>query len=634
VTAPSFLPISFTPPKSPLEFPRQSFAEGRLAGRFGSPGLAARRFVLFGATLALTLGALVWTGSLLGVDGLAAAEIAMLALSSVLFAMIALGFLSASAGFLAMLADRASPRAQAAPTVRTAILVPVYNEDPTRVLSAVQAMHEDLDRAGVIEAYDFFVLSDTRDALAAAGEAAGLARIRARLGRAKGLYYRRRQHNTDAKAGNIADWVRQWGGAYELMLVLDADSLMSAEVNCDLTRSMEVDPRLGLLQTTPMIVGAETPFARFHQFASWLYGPMFSRGLAWWSGSEGNYWGHNAIVRVRAFAESAGLPHLPGRAPFGGHVQSHDFVEAALLRRRGWGVRMLPPTRGSYEETPPCLMEAARRDRRWCQGNLQHARLLGAAGLHWISRIHLLRGMLAYLAAPLWLATLPLGLLAWSGLGAAGGRQLLAIFLLTMSFLLGPKLMALVLALRDGAVMRQFGGAGRLMLGALAETIAAMLVAPVLMLLHAKAVAEVLLGRDSGWGAQRRDGEALAFRQAWRAHRLHVAFGVLGILGALLADWRLLAWTAPITVGLVASPVLTWLATRDDLGRALGAWRLLQTPAEAAPDPVLARAAELRGQQSAAPAFQAEVDLLLRASPAVYGAVREGERRDDALMVA
>jgi membrane glycosyltransferase len=558
----------------------------------------------------------------------------MLALSTVMFAMIALGFMSAAAGFLAMLGERAPHGRSAVPAVRTAILVPVYNEDPARVLSAVQAMHEDLDRAGAIEQYDFFVLSDTRDPLAAAEEAAGLALIRARLGRSKGLYYRRRPLNAEAKAGNIADWVRRWGGAYELMLVLDADSLMSADIILRLTRGMEADPRLGLLQTTPVIVGAETPFARLHQFASWLYGPMFSRGLAWWSGSEGNYWGHNAMVRVRAFAESAGLPHLPGRAPFGGHVQSHDFIEAALLRRRGWGVRMEPPTRGSYEETPPCLIEAARRDRRWCQGNLQHARIIGAPGLHWISRIHLLRGMLAYLAAPMWLATLPLGLFAWSRLGPAAEKDLLEIFLVTVGLLLGPKLMAIILALRDGEAARAFGGRGRLVLGAMVETLASMLTAPVLMLLHSQAVIEVLLGRDSGWGAQRRDGEALAFGEALRAHRFHVAFGLLGLGAAGMIDWGLLAWTTPVTAALILSPAFTWLATRSDLGRVLGRWRILQTPAEAAPDQILARAAELRGRRFSEPEFEAEVDLLLRAPAAVYEPAAEACEPDEARMVA
>ena len=69
-----------------------------------------------------------------------------------------------------------------------------------------------------------------------------------------------------------------------------------------------------------------------------------------------------------------------GKPPFGGHILSHDFVEAALLRRGGWAVRMADDLAGSYEDAPPNLIELAARDRRWCQGNLQHARLLGTPG--------------------------------------------------------------------------------------------------------------------------------------------------------------------------------------------------------------------------------------------------------------
>jgi membrane glycosyltransferase len=129
----------------------------------------------------------------------------------------------------------------------------------------------------------------------------------------------------------------------------------------------------------PLIVNRTSLFARVQQFASRLYGPMLSEGLAWWSGSEGNYWGHNAIIRTRAFAEQAGLPRLPGRKPFGGEILSHDFVEAALLRRGGWDVRMAPQLYGSFEECPPSLPDLIVRERRWCQGNLQHEACTGTA---------------------------------------------------------------------------------------------------------------------------------------------------------------------------------------------------------------------------------------------------------------
>ena len=195
------------------------------------------------------------------------------------------------------------------------------------------------------------------------------------------------------------------------MIVLDADSDMSAGAMITLARAMAADPKSGIIQSLPLLQNRWTPFARMTQFAGRVYGPLVAAGLSAWHGRDGNYWGHNAIIRTRAFAEACGLPELKGRKPFGGHVLSHDFVEAALIRRAGWAVYMLPGLTGSYEETPPCLIDLATRDRRWAQGNLQHMKIVGAKGLHWVSRVHLIQGIMSYLASPLWLMLLLAGLL-------------------------------------------------------------------------------------------------------------------------------------------------------------------------------------------------------------------------------
>jgi membrane glycosyltransferase len=166
---------------------------------------------------------------------------------------------------------------------------------------------------------------------------------------------------------------------------------MSGSAMVGMASIMETKPTVGLLQTVPNIIGADTFFQRWMQFSAYAYGPIASAGLLWWSGSEANFWGHNAIVRTRAFADCCGLPELPGKPPFGGLIQSHDMVEAALLRRRGWAVHMVLID-GSYEEYPPTVIDHAIRDRRWAQGNLQHLRLLDATGFHWTSRLHLLIG--------------------------------------------------------------------------------------------------------------------------------------------------------------------------------------------------------------------------------------------------
>jgi membrane glycosyltransferase len=412
--------------------------------------------------------------------------------------------------------------------------------------------------------------------------------------------------------------VETYGAGYAFMLVLDADSLMSGETIARLTAEMQADPRLGLLQTAPTVVNAETPFARLQQFASRLYGPVFARGQAWWSGAEGNYWGHNAIIRVAAFAESAGLPHLTGPKPFGGHILSHDFIEAALLRRRGWAVRTLADLCGSYEETPPTLLDTAARDRRWCQGNLQHARVLAAAGLHWVSRLHLACGIFAYLAPLLWLALVVCGAIIWPSqhltVHSREFSEVIGVFVFNLTLLAAPKAMALTLALGSPKARRGFGGAARLWLGFAVECVASMLTTPVMMLMQAIAVAEVLLGRDAGWTPQRREGVELRGRDAWRAHRGHVLLGVAGGLGALLVSKYFLMWASPVFLSLTLSALLSLHTSRPGAGRR----RLFRIPEDTSPPPVLARSLELRRAYADEASARRQIEALFRQSVPTY----------------
>ncbi len=372
--------------------------------------------LVLGSAGAMTAGAGYEMLRVLSVNGLTALGAVMVALFVLLFGWIALAFTSACAGFWSLL--RGDPRLgvdPAAPlpalSARTALLMPTYNEQPARVFATLRAMNESLHALEVADRFDIFILSDSTDPDIWIAEEAGFLALRQMGGGAGRIFYRHRPRNIGRKAGNIADWVSRFGAAYPHFLILDADSVMSGETLVRLAAAMERNARVGLIQTLPVIVGAATLFGRLQQFAAQVYGPVIAHGLAWWHGAESNYWGHNAMIRTRAFASCAGLPVLRGRAPFGGHILSHDFVEAALLRRGGWEVHMLPGLPGSFEEAPPSLTDLAIRDRRWCQGNLQHAAVLPARGLHWISRLHLLTGIGSYVAAPLWLMFLAIGLL-------------------------------------------------------------------------------------------------------------------------------------------------------------------------------------------------------------------------------
>ncbi len=598
--APAF---SLTPPGRGLRMPRQDLAlEPRRSVPAPDTGeTAPRRLIVVLGACAVGLAVTMVLLQVLGQDDLAPGVAFAIALSGLLSAWTGFGCISAAAGAWAVLSERRRRPAHFGrpdPDNRTAILLPIYNEDPGQVLAAVEAVATDLRRLGLAPLYDLFVLSDTREGAVAEAETAGVLGLAGRLSAGPQVYYRRRARNTDRKAGNIADWMASHGAGYEHMLILDADSLMAGETIAALTAAMEADPRLGLLQTTPTIVNATTPFARLQQFASRLYGPVFARGQQWWSGSEGNYWGHNAMIRVRAFAESAGLPHLRGPRPFGGHIMSHDFVEAALLRRRGWAVRTVAGLAGSYEEAPPTLLDAAARDRRWCQGNLQHLQLLRTAGLHWVSRLHLLIGAFAYLAPVLWLTLLACGAAVWpQALVREEVPRVVDLFVLSLGLLLAPKVMALGLALSSPEERRGFGGAGPLIGSFLIEIVASMLIAPVMMVMQSAAVAQVLIGRDSGWAAQRREGVELSSSDAWRAHRVHVAIGLAGAVLAFLTSPPFLMWTSPVFLSLALSAVLSLHTSRPFRP---GRWRLFQVPEDDMPPPVLSCALALRGREAAA----------------------------------
>jgi membrane glycosyltransferase len=616
-------PISYLPPEAPLAMPVQSLRQGARAVRLSiaSGSIVARRALVFGVALALSVIAAYEMYLVLAVGGLTALEAVILVLFVILFAWIALSFASMLGGLIALATGRIAPLdigAGALPAIETraALLFPTYNEEPHRVLARVQAICESVAATGKADKFDAFILSDTTDPDIFIAEEVAFLGLRARLTDAR-IYYRHRPKNDAKKAGNIAEWLQRFGGRYEHMIVLDADSLMTGGTLVRLVAAMERHPGVGLIQTFPLMVNATTPFARVQQFAGRLYGPLIAYGLAWWHGADGNYWGHNAVLRTRAFAESAGLPTLSGPRPIGGHILSHDFVEAALMRRGGWGILMAPALPGSYEESPPSLTEYAARDRRWCQGNLQHAGVLPARGLHWVTRLHLATGIGSYLAAPLWLLFLFTGILIslqaqfirpeyfpktftlYPQWPAQDPVRAAYVFAGTMALLLMPKFFGYLAMLPDRATRRGFGGALRAFLGMLAEIAISGLIAPVMMLIQSASVLQILSGRDSGWQTQRRDDGSLPLRATMRRYGWHTAFGLLLALAAYEVSYSLFAWMTPVIAGLIlAIPLAQWTAN-PAAGLGMRARKLLLTPEESDAPDILRRAnalaAEMKG---------------------------------------
>ncbi|HZB37294.1 MAG TPA: glucans biosynthesis glucosyltransferase MdoH [Beijerinckiaceae bacterium] len=620
---PAASPAPAMPPESRLEMPVQSLSRWsaqdgrRLAASdpYRAPWLA--RLFVFGGAAALTAYGAREMYEVVSVSRTTVLQYVLLLLFTLNFSWIALAFTSGLLGFLVLLRKpRPLPPLPDDLRTRTAVVMPVYNESTARTFAALEAMREEIEATGLGDHFDYVVLSDSTDPDAWIAEERAFLAWRDKLEPGARVYYRHRPKNHHRKAGNIADFVTRWGGAYDHMLVLDADSLMTGETIARLAVAMENDPDAGIIQTLPLIINRNTLFARSQQFAARVYGPVIAAGLSTWMGRDGNYWGHNAIIRTRAFAAHCGMPDLAGRPPLGGHILSHDFVEAALIRRAGWTVYMLHDLSGSYEESPPSLIDLAARDRRWCQGNLQHSRIIGSRGFKLATRQHFATGIMSYLASPFWLFQLIVGIAlvlqttyirpeyfssefslfpVWPRFDP---ERALALFGITMAVLLAPKLFGLVVFLLDAVSRRKAGGAPRLVVSAFLEIVLSALIAPILMVIQSGAVFQILLGRDTGWQPQRRDDGSIPMRDIVRRHRWHAFLGLVAGLSAFMIATSLFLWMSPTIIGLLLAIPLSWMSGRLAAGLALKRLGLLLIPEETATPPIVSRANALQAENA------------------------------------
>lgn len=532
-------------------------------------------------------------------------EAVTLGFFGLLFAWISVGFWTAVMGFLQLLIgqDRYSIAVRdgdlAGPIhadARTAIVMPIANEDVARVFAGLRASYESVRRAGTLDSFDFYVLSDSGDPDIAAAEIAAWRDLIAEVGGEGRIFYRRRRRRVKRKSGNIDDFLRRWGALYKYMIVFDADSVMSGDCVSTLVRMMESNPGAGIIQSAPRASGRDTFYARVQQFATRVYGPLFTAGLHFWQLGESHYWGHNAIIRLAPFMEHCALAPLPGKGALSGAILSHDFVEAALMRRAGWGVWIAYDLPGSYEELPPNLLDELKRDRRWCQGNLMNFKLFFVKGMHPVHRAVFLTGVMSYMSAPLWFIFLALStaLLAihtlvppiyftqsyqlapiwpqWHPLRAV------ALFSTTAVLLFAPKVLAVLRLWILGS--REYGGVFKLTASMLFEMLFSMLLAPVRMLFHTKFVTAALLGTTITWKSPPRDDSQTPWSEALRHHGLH------SVLGAVwgYAIWRLnpafFGWLAPIVVSLMLSVPVSVLSSRVKLGQRIKRLGLMVIPEE------------------------------------------------------
>lgn len=463
-------------------------------------------------------------------------------------------------------------------TVRTAVLMTLRNEVPARAFQRLDVVKQSLDATGDGAWFDYFVLSDSDDPAVAAAEEQLAAAFAARIGEPGRLTYRRRSDNAGYKAGNLRDFCERWGDRYELMLPLDADSVMSGQAILALARMMQAHPRLGILQSLVVGMPSKSAFARIFQFGMRHGMRPYTMGSAWWIGDCGPFWGHNAMVRIAPFRDHCHLPVVPGGPPLGGPVMSHDQVEATLMRRAGYEVRVLPVETGSWEENPPTMLEFARRDLRWCLGNLQYLRILDIPGLKLMSRFQLAWAILMFIGLPAWtlmIALLPLKVLEDRAVPGYPAGFAATLYVLFFAMYLSPKLagFADILLTRGGT--RRYGGTARFVASSLVEIVFAFLQGAVSSFRTTLFMVALAFGRARiGWNGQARDAHALTFATAFAGLWPHLVFG-LYIVGTLaLLSPTVLVWSLPLTAGyllaipfamLTAAPALGALLVRSGL---------------------------------------------------------------------
>ena len=558
-------------------------------------------------------------------------RVAQVLLFTLLFAWVSAGFFTAMMGFvvglrgdrhaLSLSAVRHQPlRADA----RTAIIMPICNEQVSTVFAGLRATYESLATTGASGLFDVYVLSDTSDPVVRAAELQAWGELRESLGEGARVYYRWRQLRTRRKSGNVADFCRRWGKNYRYMVVLDADSVMTGECLTTLVRLMEAHPKAGIIQTAPQACGLDTMHARAQQFAGRTTGRLFTTGMQYWQLGESHYWGHNAIIRIEPFMKHCALAPLPGTGGLSGDILSHDFVEAALMRRAGYHTWLVPDLAGSYEQQPPNLLEELKRDRRWCQGNLQNARLIAEPGLHRVHRAMLVTGAMAYASAPLWLGSVLLGAAVWLYSGRSSlilehglAVEMIALWALTLTMLLLPRALGVVSIVKKGEAAL-YGGTAALVKGALLEGGLSMLQAPVRMVAHSMFVVVALTGLKLDWKSPPREAAAVSWGDAAGGFGM-----IVGVVAALLLATLALApvaaiWLAPVALPLLLAIPLSVLTSRVGFGQRVRARQLLVTPEEVQAPAVLVQAWALAERASPAPAWNDVV-----ANPWLFDVVRK-----------
>ena len=558
--------------------------------------------LLVGGTIAAAVGFMT---KLLSLNGWGLSDTIMVALFALTMPWVALGFWNSLIGLILLRKDRdwlskiapytQNVSAEGKIKSRTAIIMPVYNEDTERVFRHLRAIKSSVDDTGQADRFDFFLLSDSDNPNIIKEEEAQMSAWRSCDTHPQRLHYRRRRENSEGKAGNVWEFCQNDSENFDYMIVLDVDSVMSGKAILRLVHLMQANETIGILQTLAVGLPTTSPFGRIFQFGMRQGMRPYTVGSAWWQGPAGPYWGHNAIIRLEPFRNHCRLPRLPGPPPLGGHIMSHDQVEAVLMHRAGYEVWVLPIEDGSFEESPPTLIDFIGRDLRWCQGNMQYLQLLGMQGLRFLSRIQLGLAVLMYLAAPAWLGFLLLGFsqviaassggILWDQASTALG---IGIFTGMMGLTLAPKIIGFLDLVLRSESRKAYGGMRKIFINGIVDLITSILMGPIVAVAQTMFLIGLFFGKRILWNAQMRTAYTLNVGDALSVLWPQLLIGVVGTVTLAYSSPASLPWATPILLGLMLSAPFAIVTSSLRFGQLMGRLQMCATPEELCPSPEVA----------------------------------------------
>ena len=181
-----------------------------------------RRRSTFFAVVGITLMAGVWLLAVsLGRNGYNLIDFIMLGVFTPLFYQLSVGFWTALIGLYLLMRNKKDPfdlsgsltddERRAEIGASTAIIMPVYNEDVSRVFEGLRVIYLSLEKTGQLEHFDFFVLSDSDNPNKWVEEELAWLELCRQLNGFGRIFYRKRRKPINRKSGNVSDFCRRWG---------------------------------------------------------------------------------------------------------------------------------------------------------------------------------------------------------------------------------------------------------------------------------------------------------------------------------------------------------------------------------------------------------------------------------------